>query len=209
MNPDWKRAPMALRGFLTAAIWGVLLTPVMVLVHELGHLAVLWAGGVGSLTLSYSSSGFPGQPEFWRLLRAGDDAGAAHIAPIGVVGASDLMGLVVSYAWALGGLAAFARRGSPILLALSLAAGARFPLVLLLFGMGRSEHTDEAHAALTLGIPVQIMVFLGLLVTVSVSAFGVGVRRRERRVALFAGAVVGVVVGVVLWLGHVGPAVLP
>jgi hypothetical protein len=199
---------MALRGFLTAAIWGVLLTPVMVLVHELGHLAILWAGGVDSLTLSYSSSGFPGQPEFWRLLRAGNNAAAAHIAPIGVVGASDVAGLVVSYASALGFLAGSIRRGSAIMLALSVAAAARFPLVLLLFGMGRSEHTDEAHAALTLGIPVQIMVFLGLLVTVSVSAFGVGVRR-ERRVALFTGAVLGVVVGVVLWLGHVGPAVLP
>jgi len=40
----------------------------MVLVHELGHLAVLWAGGVASLSLTHSSSGFAGQPEFWRLL---------------------------------------------------------------------------------------------------------------------------------------------
>jgi hypothetical protein len=94
-------------------------------------------------------------------------------------------------------------------LAIALGSAARFPLVLLLYALGRAEHTDEAHVSQALGVPLALMFGIGaaFLVTVTVAGWRILQHRREAHVALPLFA--GVVAGTVLWIGIIGPAVLP
>ena len=191
--------------FLVAALFA----PLAIQLHELGHLLGYWIYGLDSLSLHYGYSGFAGQPEFWRHLAAGDTATASLIADIDGAGYSALLGPLVSYLLIAGSLWGLLRQGSLAFAALALATAARFPLVELLYLLGRSEPTDEAHIALVFGLPEGLFVGLGLAALLA-ATFGSGlllIRQGQRR--HLAAGLVGVLVGTSLWMGWLGPLLLP
>lgn len=183
--------------------------PLAVLGHEAGHLIGYFVFDFPSPVLHYASSAFEGEPEFWGSLRAGDVAGAASIVDIWAAGISAGLGLLVSYCM-IGFPALAPRQGASTPAAcLGVAAAARFPLVLLLVALGRAEHTDEAHVSQALGIP---LTFLIILAGVALVAAVVGPYRRlpePNRGKVMLAMVGGSIVGTVLWMAAVGPALLP
>jgi hypothetical protein len=185
------------------------LLPVAVLAHELGHFLSDLAFGFEGASLHYAYSGFAGEQEFWRLVRAGNLAAAADIASIRHVGISALNGLLVTYALIALGLRMAARRSFLVPLAIALGSAARLPLVLLLSALGRAEHTDEAHVAQALGVPEALAFAASGLALLAAVIGGWHILSRHGHKRLIAPMFAGVVAGTVLWTGVIGPLVLP
>jgi hypothetical protein len=195
--------------WLIAAVMGLVAVPAAVVLHEAGHVAGFQAFGLDAPSLHYAYSGFAGQRDFWDLLREGDRAGAARLAPVVPAGLSTLFGLIVSYAMIALGTWGVAQFHSAAFVAVALSAAARFPPVLVLALLGRAEHTDEAHLSLTLGVPPAAPIVLGLA-ALGVATVGIGwLLRRRGRTHLMAPALLGVVAGTGVWMGWLGRAVLP
>ena len=206
---------VALNGPRVVKVWpwavlvGFVALPPSVLVHELGHICSYLAFGFKSPTLHYASSGFAREPEFWSLVRAGNLAAAGEIADVTRAGLSALSGLLISYLIVAIGLWRLNRSGAPVFFAVAVSSAVRFPLVLLLFILGRAEHTDEAHVAQTLGVPDTILFALGGAALLVATVGGARLLVRQRRGQLVLPVLIGVVAGTVFWMGFLGPLVLP
>jgi hypothetical protein len=194
---------------LRALLLAIAIVPFSVLAHELAHHFSDSAFGFENPTLHYASSGFAREPEFWALVRAGDLAAAGDIAQVTHAGVSALSGLVISYLFVGLGLWGLARSGAVAFLALAMSSAARFPLVLLLYAIGRFEHTDEAHVAQALGVPEAALVGAGVIALLAATLGGAALLRRSGRRRLVLPTLVGVALGTVLWMGLLGPLVLP
>jgi hypothetical protein len=187
----------------------VALVPVAVQLHELAHFVTDLAFGHPDPALHYASAGFAGEQEFWSLVRRGEWAAANQIVNVRHAGISALSGLLVSYLL-IGAGVWRATRASPVLpLAIALGSAARFPLVLLLYAFGRAEHTDEAHVSQALGVPLPLMFGIAAAALLAATVAGWRILRRRSGTRLVLPLFAGVVAGTVLWIGIVGPAVLP
>jgi hypothetical protein len=183
--------------------------PSTILLHEVGHVFGYLVFGFKSLTLHYASSSFAGEREFWSLLRAGDPGAANRIAGVTQAGLSALFGLVVSYLIVVIGLWGLTRFRAVVFLGFAAGSAARFPLVIFLVLLGRSEHTDEAHVAQALGVPQALLSVLGVLAFLAAAVGGAFLLGRRGRGRDIAPAFAGVIAGTVLWMGLIGRHVLP
>ena len=82
---------------LSALLLSIVIVPLSVVCHELGHFFSDIAFGFDSPTLHYASSGFARESEFWAMVRAGDLAAASEIARVTHAGISSALGLLISY----------------------------------------------------------------------------------------------------------------
>ena len=92
--------------------------------------------------------------------------------------------------------------------ALAVAASAR---VVVLFPAitGRSQNTDEAHVSQALLVPEVPLHAFGFVAFAVATGGSFVVLRRQGRARLMAPLVVGTVFGTGLWMGLLGPMVLP
>jgi hypothetical protein len=138
------------------------------------------------------------------MLREGERAAAEAIAPIREVGMAALYGpLLTIVVGALGLLLAW--RGSLFGGVLAFTAFFRIVPITVIYALGTSEHTDEAHIALTLGIPDLLLVALQL--AGFVGSGWLLVRRWNWKVAL--AALLGTIASLAIWMTALGPLVLP
>jgi hypothetical protein len=198
--------PLRARG--AALVVAALAVPPAVLLHEAGHYWTDRAFGVES-SIHYASTGFPDEAEFWKLVRAGNHEGASKIADVRGAGWSALAGLLVSYGMIGLGVWGVRRSGRLACLVLASAPAMRFPLVLPLALLGRSEHTDEAHVADALGVPPGLLWSVGLLLLLAATVGVWGPLDGRGRARLVSAVWAGLAVGTVAWLGVLGPAMLP
>lgn len=91
------------------------------------------------------------------------------------------------------------------------ASAVRFVPVGIFLIRGAAEHTDEAHVAQALSAPplLPALILLGIvLAAVSIITVVRSLPVTDRR-ALLIDLVGGVIAGTVVWMGLVGPAMLP
>ncbi len=189
-----------------------LCVPPAVLLHEFGHWVGNTLAGIPEPTLHYASTGFRNQPAFWSAVRAGDMALAETMGSVSGAGVAAFLGIAISWGLMIAG--AWLVRRPPLRIVASavvFASAVRFVPVGIFLIRGTAEHTDEAHVAQALAAPLLLtpLILLGIVLA-AISIIAV-VRRLpvDERPGLLLDVVGGVVAGTVVWMGFVGPAVLP
>lgn len=203
---------MALTDRLRRIALAALCVPPAVLLHEFGHWVGNAMAGLSEPTLHYASTGFRNQPAFWTAVRTGDMALAETMGSVTGAGIAAFLGIAISWGLMIG-CAWLVRTPTARIVAAAvvLASAVRFVPVGIFLIRGAAEHTDEAHVAQALSAPplLSALIVLGIvlaaisIVTV-VRSLPVGDRR-----ALLIDLVGGVIAGTVVWMGFVGPALLP
>ncbi len=194
---------------------GLTMFPVAVLSHELGHYLTARAFEFPGVILHYGSISDPSASEFWTLVREGRFRDAAAIHPLWQPPLVAIGGLVVSYVTALASYWRTAhRKANPYVIAIGIIAVFRFvggvPLlfVRLLMPSARPS-SDETHAALGRVLPEVLLLAVGFamlwLVWWRMPRLLPADGRRARILAL----VLGSVLGGALYIGVLGPRLLP
>ncbi len=194
-------------------VWPALSFPLAVLSHEAGHYAAYIAFGFADPALHYGSASFAAGDAFWEQMRAGSTAAAAQIAPLWEVGVASGLGLLASLLTVTACVLIARRRPHPFVVGLGLIAALRYVgsavvLLMVLFGRRASNGSDEEHVAMTLHVPELALQLLGVVVLIASWAMLLRVLAREGRAAtgaLFA----GIVLGGAIYLGVLGPWLLP
>lgn len=193
---------------------GLLAAPFAILPHEVGHYLVLLAFGVPDLTLHYVAVTWDLR-EFWEAIRRADFDGANAVVPVWAVALSDAMGPMVTYAIVAGCCYGCARwRPLPAFVAIAVLSQLRIRagvnhVVREALGIDRPANYDELRVAVLTGIPVEALVgfaLLTLLVSVAWLSRFLPPGLRLVAVASMAG---GMVVSLHLYLGVIGPWLLP
>jgi len=193
--------------------WTALSFPVAVLSHELGHYAAYRCFGLQAPALHYDSASFAGNGEFWHRMRSGDIAAATELVPPWQAGVGAAAGLLASYAAVVACVLVARRRPHPFVVGLGLIAplrflGSVFILGAMLLGRGRDFGSDEEHVAMTLHVPALPLHLLGIAMLVV--AWVVLLRIPSRHAKWGKTAVLaGMVLGGSLYIGVVGPWLLP
>ncbi|MCA9193764.1 MAG: hypothetical protein KDB03_18455 [Planctomycetales bacterium] len=182
--------------------------PVCILLHELGHFSAYVAFGYDSPALHYSSSGFPGDSEFWSNLQSGNRKEALKIADITQMGIAALLGLLVSYAIVGIGIWIYVRFSLVEGLCFAASSAARFPLVAVLFMIGKQHH-DEAHVEQALGFPEVILFSIGVGCTIASTLGAAYLLNRRKSVWQIVPIIVGVFVSTICWMNGVGALLIP
>ena len=153
--------------------------------------------------------------EFWEAFRREEYATAADIAPIWGVALSSAAGPLVSYAM-VAGCCYGCVRWNPY--AVLVAVGYACPLrvfvgvqhgVLVLLGGDPPASYDELRVAELTGIPVQVLVGFGVAVICISGAWLAKYLPRGRRTLAVTSMLAGAVFSAVLYIGYVGPWLLP
>ena len=199
---------------LAWSLAGLAVPPLVILPHELGHYLVLLAMDVPNLALHYASVSWDSR-EFWEAVRREDYATAADIAPIWAVALSNAGGPLVSYAMVAGCCYACARwRPHAVLVAvgygcpLRVLVGVQHGVLVLLGGNPPASYDEFRIAALT-GVPVQVFVGFGVAFVGVSGAWLAKYLPRGRRTLAVMSMLAGAVFSAVLYLGYVGPWLLP
>ena len=186
-----------------------------ILPHELGHYLVYLAMDAPDLALHYDRVSWDSQ-EFWDAVGREDYAAAAVVAPIWGVALALAAGPLVTYAMVAACCYGCARwHPYPVLVAIGYLAPLRLVVALVhgmrvLLGLDASgaSYDELAVAALT-GIPVQILVGFGIVVIAISGAWLARCLPRGRRTVAVASMLAGALAGGVLYVGYVGPWLLP
>ena len=202
--PSRRYAVPGIGAALPWAMWSVLLAPVTIVLHELGHFLVARAVGFPNPILHFNSV----------------DPGTAADLPRTASGLAALAGPAVSAALALGACAWILwRAATPWAMAFAVTAASRFvvgvPYTIVnaavrLFGRRLAPpEFDEQKAAAALGWSGDALLAGTSLVLVLVLwAVWRGLRRGERAAA-WSGLLLGTILGWAIWMLAVGPLLLP
>lgn len=193
---------------------GLIAAPFAILPHELAHYLALLALGVPGLALHHAAVTWDLR-EFWEAIQRADFDAAAAVAPIWGIALSDAMGPMATYGIVAGCCYGCARwRPHPALVAVALLsqlrirAGARH-LAGQALGNDRPANYDELRVAVLTGIPVEALVGLALLTLLVSGVWLARLLPAGRRLAAVAAMAAGMVVSLYLYLGVVGPWLLP
>ena len=185
-----------------------------ILPHELGHYLVYLAIDVPNLALHYESVSWDSQ-EFWEAVGREDYAAAAVSAPIWGVALALAAGPLVTYAMVAACCYGCDRwRLYPVLVAVGYLCPLRLLVALVhgvrvLLGHEPSASYDELRVAALTGIPVQVLVAFGIIVVAISGAWLARYLPRGRRTVAVVSMLAGAVAGTVLYMGYVGPWLLP
>lgn len=190
------------RAMLAWAGSAAVLAPLAILVHELGHYLVGQALGLEGLQFHHASVSHAGWP-----------ADAPQWQRAALPAAGPLVTLAIVFASAV--LATWRPSLAPFALALALGAGVRSValgigfLVVQLRHPGAVGDFDEFNAASALGLPPGLVVALNVAAIVAAWAWCIRRTPAGHRVAAVAVSAAGAAAGIALYMGLVGPALLP
>lgn len=209
----WLRAD----GWLAGGVGGAVAAPLSIVLHELGHFGAFAAFGFPDPVLRHTSVSWAHSGEWVALFRAGDLAAAAALAEPWKMAVTMAAGPAVSYLTAIVCVFAVRRFGpDPLSLVLGLGlsapgqgVGALMVLAINLFGGGFVGSQDEAWVASIAGISSSLTALPGVACLVLAPWFLVTAIPRGRRVRVVVPVVGGMVLGLFLWLGWLGPLLLP
>ena len=193
---------------------GFAAAPLGILLHELGHYLVYLAMDVPNLALHYETVTWDSQ-EFWDAVGREDFAAAAAVAPVWGVALAAAAGPLVTYAMVAACCYGCTRwHPYPVLVAIGYLSPLRILVglvhgVRVLLGHDPVASYDEVRVAALTGIPVQLLVAFGLLVVVISGAWLARYLPRGRRRVAVVSMLAGAVAGTGLYLGYVGPWMLP
>lgn len=207
---DGLRNPNAWAGAAAVAF------PIVVLSHELGHYATARALGFSDVRLHFMSVSAPEMEAFWmEYVHIGTPPATLGISITHAL-APILAGLAVTYLTIVG-CAALVVRGHyrPMIVMMGLVAPIRFYLsagVAWAWLRGRSiplTSEDESRLAAGTHAPEGLWVAVGVIVSLIASAYIVGAIRCKIPRGTLLRAVFGLILGVLLYGGVIGPILLP
>ena len=187
-----------MRQNLIRFFFGVLFTPVAILLHECGHYMTAAALGLAPhLHFAYTTTNYPGTPYTIGLVTAGGPTATALIVIVGFfwlwhLRHDRLQAPVTPTEW----FATF--------LVLCAARWLRGSI-----GGLHGEPNDEARLSASMGFPQWLLPYLLIPVALAALIAAVRLHPRGSRLAPFGSAVLGICFGVVLWLKVIGPRLLP
>jgi len=204
-------------GRLAGGGGGVVAAPLSIVLHELGHFGAFVAFGLPDPVLRYASASWAGSGEWLTLFRAGDMAASAALAEPWKMAVAMAARPAVSYLTAIICVFAVRRFGRgplSLVLGLGLSApgqglGALMVLAINLFGGGFIGSQDEAWVASIAGISSSLTTLPGVACLVLAPWFLVTAIPRGRRVQVVVPVAGGMVLGLFLWIGWLGPLLLP
>jgi hypothetical protein len=193
--------------------WAVASFPVAVLSHESAHYAAYRVFGFSAPQLHFGSASSPAVELFWQRMREGGLASAALVLPPEEVGIAALAGLIATYVVILACVLLAKRRPHPFWFGLGLVAplrflGSLFVVVRLVFGVTGRNGSDEAHVAGTLPLSELLLHLTGIAVLIiSWVALIRLIPRDIPRIRITV--IAGIVAGGALYIGALGPILLP
>ena len=191
--------------------WPAASFPVAVLSHELAHYLAYRAFDFPAPALHYASASSAAGDAFWKKMQEGDIVAATQLMVPWQAGVSAAAGLLATYVTVAAALMLTRRRPHPFVVGLGLVAplrsvGSAVALPFLI--LGRRSGTDEEHVAMTLHLPELALHVLGIGVLVAAWRALFRIPSHEARRGRTA-ALGGIVLGAVLYLGIIGPWLLP
>ena len=204
-----------LREALRWFAWSLPALPLVVQVHELGHLVWFKIFGFADVRLHYAAVSFGQHDRFWEHLQQGDVAGAARIASLFQVGVATATGILITYATiAISAYLTTKRPPHPFIVALGLTAALRFKIAFevlqrLLFTKNQLRSgSDEGMVSAVSGVQVLFWIVGLTVVAVGWTYIIRGLPRGQRWKHLGLVAA-GVAVGAVIYIAWLGPMLLP
>jgi hypothetical protein len=201
------------KGALRWLLWTAASFPIAVLSHELAHYAACRVFSFRGASLHYGSASYAVSDAFWARMHEGNILAASRLLPPWQAGVAAAAGLLATYATVAACVLVARRRPHPFWVGLGLIAPLRFlgsvAVVLgAMLGRRRAGGSDEEHVALTLHIPELALHALGIAVLIAAWAVLLRIPSRHVRWGRFA-VLAGIVVGGILYIGVVGPWLLP
>lgn len=210
------RTRSGLRSPNTWAWAAALAFPAVVLSHELGHYVTARALGLSGVRLHFMGVSVPALEAFWiEHARTGASPATAGISTVHVL-APIAAGLAITY-FTIMGCAVLAMGGHhhPVIVMMGLVAPLRFYFSLgVVWAWLRGKpipltSEDESRLAAVTHTPEGLWVVTGIVLSLIASAWIIGAVRREApRGALLLGTA-GLVLGILLYGGAIGPILLP
>lgn len=203
-NGSTPAAPVratTVRGWLLWAAIAAVGVPVTIILHELGHLVSASAFGFPDVMLHYGSVSDGAAQGDFPAWQEGVTAAAGPLVTVGIV---------------LGCCYLAVRLGPrPWTVAPAFAAGVRSILIGIAYVIARVRHGsvegnfDELNAARQLGLSTDLFVGANMLVLAGAWAFLIHRVPHGRRMSTFGAILVGIVAGLALYVGWLGPWMLP
>lgn len=204
-------------GVILRWLWaGGVSVPVAILLHEFGHYVTYRGLGVAGVTLRHSSVTWQGMDAFWGLVSRGAHEEAATIVPLWVGAAGAAMGPVATYVVVVACCCACWRGfGWPEIVAVGYLSQVR--IVAGAWDVGKERFlgrdvvtgTDEERVAAATGVSVELLVVCGLLLFVVSGIWLIRYLPAGRRVAVGVAMTGGMAGGLLIYLGYLGPWLLP
>jgi len=196
-----------------ACLWvaaGASAVPVGSLLHELGHHVFALVFGFQGATLHYFSATYTMEETILNFLSQGDRISVSAIHPLWQIAVNAIAGPAVGYFLILPVcLLAVKFKASPFFIALGTIPLIRAIPETLFALLSPQMLDDENTAAFVLGLPPTVFQVAGLLISL---AGAVWLARRipeSRRRPALASMGIGVIAGLVVYLGFLGPWLLP
>jgi hypothetical protein len=200
-----SRTRSRLTTFLVFAAWGTLVAPATIVLHELGHLLAGLGLGTPDIALHYGSV---------------SDSAAESGFPAFRVGLQALAGPVVTLLLMAACMVALRKHPDhPLFFTALFAAPIRFAVgaVYLYFAASAAlqgiapgqPNFDEFNAAQMLGFPVVPLLIAELAVTFALWTWAVRRLASAIRLPALTGTLIAIVTGIGVWIGGLGPLLLP
>jgi hypothetical protein len=193
---------MPLNRWLAWAVTAALAAPLGIILHELAHLLAGLVFGFPELALHYGSvsdraaeSGFP---EWQRGIQAAAGPLATLLIVLGCCGAVTRVG---SKPWAVAPAFAAGVR--------SLVIGVGYLIARMLRRPSEGANFDELNAARHLGVAVEPVIAINVLILLAAWVFLIRRAPRGQRIATLSAIAVGTTGGLALYIGWLGPWLLP
>ncbi len=203
--PDSQSSPAKTRTFFVFAAWGIVIAPLTIVLHELGHYLAGLLMGTPDLALHYGSVSDTAAERGFPPVKIGIQALAGPAVTLGIMT-----------------VCVFALRKNPdhpVWLTAMFAAPVRFAVgaVYLYFAAMAAiqgippgqPNFDEFKAAQMLGFSVVPILIAELALTVALWSWAVGRLGKGIRFPALAGTAVGIISGIGLWIALLGPLLLP
>ena len=205
--------PKTTSRILTTLTWlaTAALTAILgVVLHELGHFLMALLMGFDGLSFHYEWVSYANEDLITGRIMAGDLAGAVGFYPLWQIVLVSAAGPLTTLVLQAGGLLALLRRPGPFFASLALTANLRaIPLLISTLLQPGFTGADEDLIGHVLGLPPALLALPGALLFVGGS--WVILRRLPKGGRLIPAVmmILGAFAGLIVYLGFLGPSLLP